>query len=90
MKATVLHSFSCSKVNILSICLKTLRPKIPTILILQYVEIHSFTCKTLKTAVLYGFPCSKVKIYSICLKTLKHKISYTICIAVGKDTQFYV
>ena len=46
MKKADLHGFPCCKVKIPSICLKTLKPKIPTLLALQYVEIHSFTYKS--------------------------------------------
>ena len=74
MKTAVLHGFSCSKVKILSICLKTLKPKIPTLLALQYVDIQNLRMKAMRTAVLHVFSCSKVKILSICLNTLKPKI----------------
>ena len=43
MKTAVLNGFSCFKVKILSICLKTLKLKITTLLALQYVDINSFT-----------------------------------------------
>ena len=46
MKIAILHTFSCFKVKILSICLKTLKHKIPTLLSLHYVDIHSFTYKS--------------------------------------------
>ena len=75
MKTAVLHGFSCSKVKILSICLKTHKTEIPTLFALHYVEIHSFTYKSNeKSRFACFFTCSKVKILSICLKTLKPKI----------------
>ena len=60
MKTSVLYVFfSCFKVKILGICLNTFKSKIPTLLALHYVEIHSFTY---------------ISNESICLKTLKPKI----------------
>ena len=74
MKRAVLHVFSYSKVKTLNICLNTLKPKIPSLLTMQYVEKQVLRIKAMKTTILQGFSCFKVKILSICLKTLKPKI----------------
>ena len=75
MKTAVLQGFSCFKVKILSICLKTVKPKIPTPLALQHVEIQSFKYIINEKDVLPVFSSSMVKIPSICLKTLKPNIN---------------
>ena len=90
MKTAVLQGFSCSEFKILDINLKTLKPKIPTLLGLQYVEIHSFRYKSTENSCFLGFSCSKIKMLSICLKTHKPKIPTLLALHYVEITQFYM
>ena len=48
MKKAVLHGFACSMVEILSICLKTFKPKTATDFALPYVEIVVLRVKSIR------------------------------------------